>query len=268
MSPPGARGPLRAAAGSDRTARRFAAGLTIALAYVALAWLSGWLSPLARRPILDGLAPVAPYRWVSPPPELAASNQPPASGTFEVPLRPSGSEPAVFITPDNQVTLVIDRNAFPARGEDRVVRLSVTPLDPATLSSLPNRLSAFGNALELRATYEPSGRPVRHMRQPIDVFAVYPVTLELHATTHELLRSDEGATWTSLGSQDSAGLQQVTASVSEFGLLVVAGRLVPNPVVPAPPQRDIDPVAIALLAGSAVALIVGLVLVLRGRNAQ
>ena len=47
--------------------RALATGAGIALLYVALAVLSGHLSPLARRPLLDGFAPVPQYRWVSRP---------------------------------------------------------------------------------------------------------------------------------------------------------------------------------------------------------
>ena len=68
-------------------------GLAVAIAYAALAGLSGWLSPLARGPLLDGLGPPQPYRWVNPPPALASTNQPPSSAVFHVPLDANGSRP-------------------------------------------------------------------------------------------------------------------------------------------------------------------------------
>jgi hypothetical protein len=49
-------------------------GLAAAATFVLGAWMSGALSPLARRPILDGAATL-PYRWVSPPPDLASTNK-------------------------------------------------------------------------------------------------------------------------------------------------------------------------------------------------
>ena len=67
------------------------AGVAIALVYTATAVLSGHLSPLARRPLLDGLAPPTAYRWVQPPPELAATNQKPTPGRFVVKLGNAGS---------------------------------------------------------------------------------------------------------------------------------------------------------------------------------
>ena len=51
----------------------------------------GHLSSLAKGPLLDGIGPPQPYRWVNPPPDLAATNQPPWSGVFHVPLKVGGS---------------------------------------------------------------------------------------------------------------------------------------------------------------------------------
>jgi hypothetical protein len=249
------------------TRRRVVGAVAMALVYVGLAAFSAWLSPLARRPVLDGLAPVAPYRWVSPPPELADGNQPPAEGSFEIRLSAEGSEPGVFITTDNQVTVVVDRGAFPSREEDRTVRLTVTPLDPATLGPLPDGLTAFGNALELRAGYEPSGRPIRQVDRSIRFIAVYPTTQTLHATTHELLRSDDGQTWTALPSQDAPGIQQVEASVDRPGYLLVAGELTPNPVTTTP-AGGTDPVVVVVLVASAAAMLIGAAFLVRGRGAK
>ncbi|HXQ57078.1 MAG TPA: hypothetical protein VOA19_14935 [Actinomycetes bacterium] len=53
-------------------------GVGIVVLYLAGAVVSGRASILARRPLLDGLAPPTPYRWVHPPAELAAGNKPPA----------------------------------------------------------------------------------------------------------------------------------------------------------------------------------------------
>jgi hypothetical protein len=249
------------------TRRRVVGAVAVALAYVSLAAFSAWLSPLARRPVLDGLAPVAPYRWVNPPPELADANQPPAEGTFDVRLGGAGSEPGVFITTDNQVTIVVDGGTFAPRGDDRTVRLTVTPLDPATLGPVPDGLTAFGNALELGASYEPSGRPIRQVDEPIRFIAVYPTTQTLHATTHELLRSDDGRVWTALRSQDAPGIQQVEAPVDRPGYLVVAGELTPNPLTTTP-AGGTDPVVVVLLVVSAAAMLGGAVLLFRRPRAR
>ena len=75
------------------TRRALLFGLGAAVLYVAGTALSGSLGPLARRPLLDGFAPPQPYRWVSPPPNLAAGNKPPASAVVSLQLDPqTGSE--------------------------------------------------------------------------------------------------------------------------------------------------------------------------------
>ena len=103
---------------TSRTTRTIAAGIAIVAFYAATAWLSGQLSPLARRPLLDGLAPPTPYRWVDPPPELASTNLAPAPGTFRVELGTRGSLTAVLTTTDAQVTLILPKGSFaPAEGE-------------------------------------------------------------------------------------------------------------------------------------------------------
>ena len=104
----GVRGPR--GRGRTTAGRALAAGLVLGVAYVALAAASGHLSPLARRPLLDGLGPLMPYRWVSPPPEVA-DNEPPSPATFELPVRNGRTAPDVVVTPDAQVTMILDRGA-------------------------------------------------------------------------------------------------------------------------------------------------------------
>ena len=95
--------------------RAFGAGVGIVALYLAGAAVSGRASILTRRPLLDGLAPPTPYRWVSPPPDLAASNKPPASTRFTVELTAEGSQLGAFSTSDGQVNLVLSQGAVPPR---------------------------------------------------------------------------------------------------------------------------------------------------------
>ena len=162
------------------------AGLVCVTVYGALAALSGHLSPLAKGPLLDGIGPPQPYRWVNPPPDLAATNQPPSSGVFHVPLDPNGSRPEVFVTSDNQVTIVVPQGAFPTKAGQIEIVLKVTPLDPATLASPGANLTIFGNAYRLQATYQPSGDRV-DLKLPLDAILLYPVTPNLHASVHQAL---------------------------------------------------------------------------------
>ncbi len=154
-------------------------------AYVGLAALSGHLSPLARGPLLDGIGPPQDYRWVSPPPDLAATNQPPSSGVFPIPLDPNGSRPATPVTSDNQVTVIVPQGAFAKKAGQIEVSLKIDPVDPATLGSPGAGVTIFGNAYRLDATYQPSGDRAK-LVLPLDAVLIYPVTPNLHASVHQL----------------------------------------------------------------------------------
>src|SRR5204863_5039692 len=106
-------------------ARRAAAvGAALCLAYLVGAVVSASLGPASRRPILDGLAPPPMYRWVSPPPALASSNQPPSAGRSLIALDAAkGSAATVFSTRDFQASLALGEGAVAPHGQDTQVLL-------------------------------------------------------------------------------------------------------------------------------------------------
>lgn len=241
------------------------AGIAVIAAYAALAAWSGSLSPLARGPLLDGLGPVN-YRWVSPPPELAATNQEPSSGVFDLPLTEEGVGTQVVFTSDSQVTVVIDDGSVGPAPKQRSVGLLVEPVDPAQLAPPGGDLAVFGNAVRLSATYRPSRDPVRDLDRPIQVILVYPATSTLHANTHEMLFSRDGEAWEALETTDSPGQQQAEAQVPGLGYVMIAG--VPAPASPSPAgagSGGTPPVAVALLVAAGVVFLIGIGLLIRGR---
>lgn len=255
---------------ANRDARRaLICGLAVVAIYAALAAWSGSLSPLARGPLLDGLAPVN-YRWVSPPPELESTNQLPGAGRFDLPLRDGGVGTQVLFTPDNQVTVVIDEGSIgPAPGQRSVV-LVVEPVDPAELAPAGGELEFFGNAYRVGATYRPSGEEARAFDPPIQANLVYPATATLHANTHEMLYSGDGETWEPLETTDSPGLQQAAANAPGPGYVVVAGVPAPSPSpdssgAAADGGSGTPPLAVALLVAAGVVLVIGLGLLIRSR---
>jgi hypothetical protein len=245
-----------------------AAGLGVSLAYLALAALSGHLSPLARLPLLDGIGPVAPYRWVAPPPELAAGNVAPASGSFDIDLSDRGSRPGVFTTDDAQATLILIAGTFPAVAGQDHVQLTVTPLDPTTVGAPPEPLQIVGNVYRVAATYEPGGDRVRAARSPLEVILVYPLTPNAHATSHTVVSSDDGRTWTPSDGSDSPAVQQTEGPVETVGYVAAAGDLTPatNAPAQAPTGGGNGTLGIALIVGGVCAALVGLGLLLRGRD--
>jgi hypothetical protein len=244
------------------------AGLVCVTVYAALAAMSGHLSPLANGPLLDGIGPPQPYRWVNPPPDLAATNQPPSSGVFHVPLDPNGSRPEVFVTSDNQITIVVPKGAFPTKAGEIEIVLKVTPLDPATLASPGANLTIFGNAYRLQATYQPSGARV-DLKLPLDAILLYPVTPNLHASIHKLYTSPDGKTWTAQEGSDSLAQQQAEGPMPALGYVMVAGAPGASTVTPAGGSGGgSGSTAIVLIVLAACVGLIGLGLIVRGRGSR
>ncbi len=211
-------------AGSGARSRRVAlTGLLVVLAYLAGALASGVLSPWARRPLLDGLAPRPPYRWVKPPAELTAGNKAPSSGHFEMKLDADGSQVGAFSTQDTQVTLIFGKGAVaPSPGQSKLA-VDVTPLDPATLAAPPGDLTVAGNAYRLEPRYLPAKRTIGRVDGELSVGLVYPLLGTSAATpAHVLLHSADGRAWTRLQSVDVPSTHQANGQLTEPGYLMVA----------------------------------------------
>ena len=246
--------------------RVVAVGLVVMAAYAGLAAFSGRLSPLARGPLLDGIGPPQAYRWVNPPADLAPTNQPPATGEFHIRLDPKGSRPEVFVTSDNQVTVVVPSKAFADEEGQIEVLLSVDPVDPATLASPGKDVTVFGNAYQLTATYQPSGDPAP-LALPMDLILLYPVTTNLHAATHQLFTSTDGTAWQEREGSDSLAAQQAEGPMPELGYVLVGGTGgAPLSASPADGGGSSKTVAIALIVAAACVALVGIGLLLRGRG--
>jgi hypothetical protein len=248
----------------DRGRVALLVGVGILVLYLVGAVVSGRASILARRPLLDGLAPPTPYRWVKPPPELAAGNKPPASTRFPVQLAAAGSRLGAFSTSDGQVNLVLSEGAVPARPGQTGVEVSVDPVDPATLGPVPSGLVGAGNAYRIQATYRPSGRRIETFAGQSSVGLVYPLltTAVANASGHQILSSADGRTWQPLPSTDTPGTHQVSARLARTGYLQVG-------VPPSQGGSGSDPrTRILLLASGVAVLIVVAALALRFREAS
>ncbi len=232
-------------------------GLCVVGAFLAGAALSGSLSPLARRPLLDGLSAPPPYNYVNPP-AGAPSRRQPASGTFDVGLTPAGSKADVFATGDVQFTLVAERGMAPTNGDDVRVVLDAEPLDPAATGALPDGLEPQGNVYRLSGSYEPSGRALRRFSSPSQVILAYPAQPGAHQR-HTLLFSTDGKRWEPLKTMDVPNLQQVGADIRAPGHVVVAA---PPPVGIAPSPNGGGgggiPVVVWVVVGSAALIGLGL----------
>jgi hypothetical protein len=123
------------------------AGLALVAAYAVVAAATQGLASRPVRPLFDGFAPQVPYRWVRPPPELAADNVPPQPAQRTIPLGEIGSEVTNASTTDAQIILTLPAGAVAVHPPDTAVALTITPHDAATLAPLASPLRAAGNEI-------------------------------------------------------------------------------------------------------------------------
>lgn len=200
-------------------------GLGVAILYVAAAVASVGLLDLPSRPVFDGLAPLPPYRYVDPPPELEELNESPLDGSGTIDLGPDAGA-ATVATGDGQALVSVPQGAFqPPEGTGPdVVEVSITPLDPASLGPPPVDVRFDGNAYRVVATHTATEDPATP-RRPLIVFLRYP----LHS---DRLLHWSGAAWERLPSNTILPSLQVWAETVELGEFVAAA---PGSATPAPP---------------------------------
>ena len=194
-------------------------GAVIAAAYLASAALSGHLSPLARRPLLDGGGVPVPYNWVSPPPALAGGNLKPSGARFVIKFDPSkGSRARVVSTTDIQASLILPTAALPPAAPATQAVVTITPLAPPKAPTLPPNLVITGNVYRIAGTYADGGGVTR-LAKPATLSLLYPLAPDNLLHRFVLLHSrDSGRTWQKVpSSQDSPTQVQVTGTVLELG---------------------------------------------------
>lgn len=241
--------------------RAIAWGLAGVAVYAGAAALSGHLSVLARRPLLDGLVPPSPYRWVEPPPELEASNLFPTAGSFELELGRRGTDTTVLTTDDAQVTLVLPRGAFAAANGQDVVTVTIAPLGPSAVAAPGDERAILGNVYRIEAVYAPSGEPA-DLAEEARVVLVYPFLSTDHGI-HEVLLSPDGTAWEAVETNDLPSIQQADGAIRRLGYAAMAGDVA---AVERATGDGRSAVAIVAVAVGLVALAVGVAVVLWPRR--
>lgn len=207
---------------------------------------------LPVRPVYDGNAPPAPYRWVDPPEELAEDNLPPRPVTAILELTRRGTQPRGILTSDGQAQATLPEGAFEEVRGARSVAFRLEPLDPDRQAPPPRGLQFDGNAYRTTAEYEPRAGPAK-LRTTMTVVLRYP----RHAT---VLLSLEDGRWVRVPTTRLAAALSVVGQVEELGTFVAAGPLTPS--------QGIPPAVIAWVSGGAAVLGAGVGLVVRRRIAR
>lgn len=187
------------------------AGAAAVVLYVVVAALTG------GRPLFDGFAPPAPYRWVNPPPELAAGNQPPEPAERNVPLTGEGNEATNASTSDAQIIVTLPTAAVAGHPPDTTILLRLAPGDAAALGPLPSGLRALSNAYQVTLTYQPSGTPVTEIK-PGPAIAM---TAESHGS--KLLFSPDGQAWEETSARPFGTTTGLTGPFRGPGYYVIGG---------------------------------------------
>jgi hypothetical protein len=250
------------------TARRRparAAGLLVVGLYLAGALWSARLSPLAGRPVLDGIGPVEPYRWVCPPPSATATNQKPTAGRFEAAFHAGAIKGGAFATQDLQATVIVPHGAFAPSPGQRSVTLAVEPLCASSVGAIPSSLVALGNVMRIRATYAPSGAPAR-LAKPLEVVLVYAFA-PTDSGQHLLLTSPDGRVWSREKATDRIANAQLLGPMGQLGYVAAAGiRGSPHASPSAGAPSGSDTITVVALVAAAILVLLALALVFGRRD--
>ena len=103
----------------------------------------------------------------------------------------------------------------------------------------------------------------------MDLILLYPVTTNLHAATHQLFTSTEGTAWDEQEGTDSLAAQQAEGPMPDLGYVLVGGTGgASSSASPAGGGGGSKTLAIALIVVAACVGLVGIGLLLRGREGR
>jgi hypothetical protein len=232
-SPPPVRGRTSSPARGEGPRLALLAGA--AIAYVFAAWL---VAP----GFYDGIAPPAPYHWVSPPPDLRSGNQAPGGGQAAVPVQGGVVQAGHVFTTDDQASITLPARAFAAPAGGAPLTIQIQPV--STYPDLGGIVVA-GNVYLVTASAPPTGTITIALRYGSQ--QVGPPTDIFEAT---------GATspWKALASATSPVPFTLSATTRTLGYFVVG--FPPGTPAPAAPASPAGPPVAVLVAVAAAALAV------------
>jgi hypothetical protein len=174
-------------------------GASVLGLYMVVAFATMAVSHRHVRPFFEGFGTQQiPYKWVNPPASLSAGNQVPQPSTTDAPLDAAGSKAIGITTEDGQLVLNLPAGAVAAHGADTLVRVALTPLDPAKLATVPAGLTADGNAYQVQLAYQPSGAPAT-------IAVAGNIILTVPTAGTSILQSADASSWQPLATQPVGG---------------------------------------------------------------
>ena len=233
-------------------------GVAVVVAYVVAVLVTLGGHGGHDRPLYEGFAPAAPYRWVKPPAIFAATNQKPTKVVASVPMTAQGSVPAGIQTSDQQVILGLATGAVAPHPGARSLRVSIVPLDPAELGPLPGGLYPNGNAYLISVTYQPSGAPVTKLAKPGSM------TLEIPGIGRVLFTSRDGHAWQRVHAHNVLPTNLIMSTLFSTPGYYLGGTTFP-PASSGSSSSSSVKVAVAV-GGLAVVLLVATVVLVRRRR--
>jgi hypothetical protein len=184
--------------------------------YVAAAIAVAHGGRVIPRVLYDGLAPAAPYRFMSPPPELAQDNEPPEPGHGVVDIVDGKAQATSISTGDGQLQVVLQKGSLGAKRKEKEIEVDIVPLVPDPPLDVAGGLRIEGNAYRVTATYQKS-------RDPAPVKRDLTIVLRFPYTATKLVRRD-GNTWKPLTTQISQASLQLFGATDRLGVFAGAGK--------------------------------------------
>ena len=196
--------------------RRWLWGAAAIAVYVTAAVVVARSGLVLPRPLYDGLAPAAPYRFVSPPPDLVDDNEQPEPGDGVVDLVDGTSEATSISTGDGQLQVVVQKGAFRAMKKEKQIHVTMEALVPPEPVDVGDGLRIEGNAYRVAAAY-PKSREGAELRTDLTVVLRFPNKATV------LVRRD-GSRWRKLETQISHGSLQLFGASDRLGVFAAAGK--------------------------------------------
>jgi hypothetical protein len=168
-------------------------------------------------PLYDGIAtPPEPYRWVSPPADLASSNQPPLSASSTFALANGQFAGGLVLTGDNQVVLTFGSGSLRPVGGSTDISCTIEPVTRPPAAPAGSEIR--GNVYRLACMGQPGSTAV-------SVTDHFVVRLRYPPGPFDDIQLYDGHRWQPLATtRDPGGSPWARGSLPTFGEIAATAR--------------------------------------------